>query len=136
MDQAKNENQMTNPSAPEINIPEPQASDEPGFLYRAVYGVGYYLSFGIMFPTMLIVRAIPLDNAFGDGLCDGTLAAKDSSAAVYAGVKSTANSVAHKAGDLYAGVSRKVQERVEAVQDTLAARRHQKQIASSEAATS
>src|SRR5262245_54245295 len=136
MDPARNENQMTTSTPTEINRPKPEEHEEPGLLYRAFYGVGYYLSFGIMFPTMLVVRAIPLDNAFGDGLCDGTLAAKDSSAAVYVGMNRAANSVAHKAGDLYAGVSRRVQERVEMVQDGLAERRHQKQIASSESAAS
>src|SRR5262245_48524665 len=111
MDQANKENQMT-ATPPDVNIPNPEDNDEPGLIYRAIYGVGYYLSFGIMFPTLLIVRAIPLDNAFGDGLCDGTLAAKDSSAAAYIGMKRTATSIVHKAGDAYAGVSRKMQERV------------------------
>ena len=136
MDRTENEGPMTTSTPPEINIPDPETEEDPGLLYRAIYGMGYYLSFGIMFPTMLVVRAIPLDNAFGDGLCDGTLAAKDSSAAVYVGMGRAANSVATKAGDLYAGVSRKVQERVEAVQDTLAERRHRQKIVASEAATS
>ena len=48
----------------------------------------------------------------------------------------THDSVAHKASDLYAGMSRKVQERVEAVQDALAERRYRQQIAAGEGAAS
>jgi len=66
-------------------------------------------------------------------LCDGTVAAKDASAATYAGARRAADSVAHKASAVYAGVSRRVQERVEAVQDSVAERRHRRQIAATEA---
>ena len=136
MDQAKNGNEVKTSDPPDINIPEHDVNDEPGLLYRAVYRVGYCLSFGIMLPTLLIVRAIPLNNAFGDGLCDGALAAKDTSAAAYAGMRRAGNAVAQKASDIYAGMSRKVQERVEGVQDAMAERRHRQQIAASEGATS
>ena len=55
--------------------------EAPSLVLRAVYGFGYYLSFGVMFPTLLVVRAIPLDNALGHGMWDGTLAAAGTSAA-------------------------------------------------------
>ena len=115
---------------------EPDQNGPTGLIYRAVYGFGYYLSFGIMFPTLLVVRAIPLDNALGHGLCDGTLAAKDSSAAAHASMRRGAEAVSNKVSDMYAGVARKVQERVEVVQDSLAERRHRKQIAAAPTAVS
>ena len=124
--QPANDNQLTT-TPPEATTSESDTDEQPGLLYRAVYGIGYCLSFGIMFPTLFVVRAIPLNNAFGDGLCDGTLAAKDTSAAAHAGIRKAAESVAHKASDVYAGVSRKVQQRVESVQDALAERRHNRQ---------
>ena len=136
MDREQEEKKVPAVNPPDQVHSRPETDDEPGWLYRAVYAVGYGISFGIMFPTLMVVRAIPLNNAFGDGLCDGTLAAKDSSAAAYVGMRNAADSVAHKASDLYAGVSRKVQERVEAVQDALAERRHRRQIAASEPAAS
>src|SRR5262245_9256590 len=92
------------------------AVDQPGLVYRAVYGFGYYLSFGIMLPTLLVVRALPLNNALGHGLRDGTLAAGETSAAAHAAMRRAAGTVVTRAGDAYAGVARKVQERVEAVQ--------------------
>jgi hypothetical protein len=128
-DNPAGDNQLAT-TPPESSTSEPETVEQPSLLYRAVYGIGYCLSFGIMFPTLFVVRVIPLDNAFGDGLCDGTVAAKDTSAAAHAGMRKAAESVAHKASDVYAGVSRKVQERVEAVQDALAERRHRRQIAS------
>ena len=136
MDSEQDERKVPAVSEPEQLPAASELDEEAGWLYRAVYAVGYGISFGVMFPTLMVVRAIPLNNAFGDGLCDGTLAAKDSSASAYAGMRNAANSVAHKASDLYAGVSRKVQERVEAVQDALAERRHRRQIVASEPAAS
>jgi hypothetical protein len=133
---AHHENQVAATSAPELNIPDPPAEDEPGLIYRTVYRLGYFLSFGVMFPTFMIVRAIPLNNAFGDGLCDGTLAAKDTSARAYSGIRRTGESIAQKASDVYAGVTRSFQDRVEAVQDALAERRYRQQIAAREAANS
>lgn len=115
------------------NPPAERPAPPPGIVYRAVYGFGYYLSYGVMLPTLLVVRAIPLNNALGHGLWDGTLAAGATSAAAHEAMRQTAGSVATKAGDVYAGVSRKVQERVEAVQDALAERRHRRQLAAAQA---
>ena len=115
---------------------EQPAAEQPGIVYRAVYGFGYYLSFGVMLPTLLVVRAIPLNNALGHGLWDGTVAAGATSAAAHAAMRQAAGAVATRAGNVYAGVSRRVQERVEAMQDALAERRHRRQIAAAQVAKS
>ena len=52
----------------------PAASE---FLSQAAYKTCYGLSFGVVFPTMLLVRAIPKDNAAVHGLIDGAQAAID-----------------------------------------------------------
>jgi hypothetical protein len=48
------------------------------FLSQAAYKTCYGISFGVVFPTMLIVRAIPKDNAAVHGFIDGAHAAMDS----------------------------------------------------------
>jgi hypothetical protein len=48
------------------------------FLSRAAYKTSYAISFGVVFSTMLIVRAIPKDNAAVHGFIDGAHAAMDS----------------------------------------------------------
>jgi hypothetical protein len=48
------------------------------FLSRAVYKTCYGISFGVVFPTALIARSIPRDNAAVHGLIDGAHAAFDS----------------------------------------------------------
>jgi hypothetical protein len=47
------------------------------FLTRAVYKTCYSISFGVVFPTVLIARSIPKNNAVVHGLIDGAQAAKD-----------------------------------------------------------
>lgn len=47
------------------------------FLARAVYKTSYAVSYGIVFPTALLSRAIPRDNALVHGLIDGARAASD-----------------------------------------------------------
>jgi hypothetical protein len=48
------------------------------FLSQAAYKTCYGLAFGVVFPTMLIVRAIPKNNAAIHGFIDGAHAATDS----------------------------------------------------------
>jgi hypothetical protein len=52
----------------------PAASE---FLSQAAYKACYGISFGVVFPAMLLVRAIPKDNAAVHGLIDGAQAARD-----------------------------------------------------------
>jgi hypothetical protein len=47
------------------------------FLSRMIYNSSYVLSFGVVFPIMLVVRAVPKNNALVYGLVDGALAAQD-----------------------------------------------------------
>ncbi len=47
------------------------------FLSRAVYKTSYAVSFGIVFPAVMIASAIPKGNAVVHGLVDGALAARD-----------------------------------------------------------
>ena len=47
------------------------------FLSRAVYKTCYSVSFGVVFPTMLIASFIPKNNAAVHGLVDGAHAAID-----------------------------------------------------------
>ena len=48
------------------------------FLSQAAYKTCYGISFGVVYPTMLIVRAIPKNNAAVHGFIDGAHAAMDS----------------------------------------------------------
>jgi hypothetical protein len=52
----------------------PAAGD---ILTQAAYKTCYGISFGVVFPTMLLVRSIPKDNAAVHGLIDGAQAALD-----------------------------------------------------------
>jgi hypothetical protein len=47
------------------------------FASRAVYKTCYSISFGVVFPAMLIARSIPKNNAAVHGLVDGAQAAID-----------------------------------------------------------
>jgi hypothetical protein len=47
------------------------------FVSRSVYNTCYAISYGVVFPTMLIVRMVPKDNAVVHGLVDGARAATD-----------------------------------------------------------
>lgn len=46
-----------------------------GFLSRLTYKTCYAVSYGIVFPTALVARAIPQENAAVHGLIDGARAA-------------------------------------------------------------
>jgi hypothetical protein len=52
----------------------PAASE---FLSQAIYKVSYSVSFGVVFPAMLVARWIPKENAVVNGLIDGAHAAID-----------------------------------------------------------
>lgn len=47
------------------------------FMSRLVYTSCYGLSFGVVYPVMLVVRIVPKDNAMVHGLVDGAIAARD-----------------------------------------------------------
>jgi hypothetical protein len=47
------------------------------FLSRLTYTSFYSLAYGVVFPTMLLAKAIPQDNAIVHGLIDGGAAARD-----------------------------------------------------------
>jgi hypothetical protein len=47
------------------------------FLSRFVYTTCYTISYGVVFPTVLIAKSIPADNAVVNGLVDGARAATD-----------------------------------------------------------
>ena len=51
------------------------------FLGRTIYSTSYAVSYGVVFPTMLVVRAMPKDNALFHGLADGAEAAASGSSA-------------------------------------------------------
>src|SRR5262245_47908105 len=44
---------------------------------KTVYATCYYTSYGVVFPTLLIVSFLPSENAIGYGLGDGARAARD-----------------------------------------------------------
>ncbi|MFO0867728.1 MAG: hypothetical protein U0935_02160 [Pirellulales bacterium] len=46
-------------------------------LSKAVYATCYYLSYGVVFPTVFVASLVPLDNAVGYGMIDGANAAKE-----------------------------------------------------------
>ena len=48
------------------------------FFSRFTYTTFYPISYRVVFPTMLVVRAVPKDNALVHGLIDGSHAARDS----------------------------------------------------------
>jgi hypothetical protein len=47
------------------------------FMSRMIYTTCYGLSYGIVFPTMMVVRMVPKDNALVHGLIDGAIAARE-----------------------------------------------------------
>jgi hypothetical protein len=46
-------------------------------LAQGVYVVTYYTSFGAVFAALAVSRMTPMDNAFGYGIRDGAVAARD-----------------------------------------------------------
>src|SRR5262249_44433378 len=53
-----------------------------GFLSRLTYTTCYAVSYGVVFPSLLVARAVPKDNAVVNGLVDGALAARDAVASM------------------------------------------------------
>jgi hypothetical protein len=47
------------------------------FMGRLVYTSAYGISYGVVFPVMLVVHMIPKENALVHGLVDGAIAARD-----------------------------------------------------------
>lgn len=47
-----------------------------GFLSRLTYSTCYAVSYGVVFPTLLVARTVPRDNAIVNGLMDGARAAR------------------------------------------------------------
>jgi hypothetical protein len=48
-----------------------------GFVSRLTYTTCYAVSYGVVFPSLLVARAVPKDNAIVNGLVDGARAARD-----------------------------------------------------------
>jgi hypothetical protein len=48
-----------------------------GFISRLTYTTCYAVSYGVVFPTLLIARTVPKDNAIVNGFADGARAARD-----------------------------------------------------------
>jgi hypothetical protein len=48
-----------------------------GFLTRLTYTTCYAVSYGVVFPSLLVARAVPKDNAIIHGIADGARAARD-----------------------------------------------------------
>jgi hypothetical protein len=46
-------------------------------LSKTVYSTSYYLSYGVVFPTLLVASIIPKNNALVHGMSDGARAAAD-----------------------------------------------------------
>lgn len=57
------------------------------FVSRVVYSSSYYLSFGVVFPTMLVANIVPGGEVLASGLVDGASAARSA----IAGRKEKAN---------------------------------------------
>jgi hypothetical protein len=47
------------------------------YLSRFVYSSCYYLSYGVVFPTLLVTNSLPGGGPIADGLVDGATAAND-----------------------------------------------------------
>lgn len=48
-----------------------------GFVSRLTYTTCYAVSYGVVFPSLLVARAVPKENAIVNGLVDGARAARD-----------------------------------------------------------
>ena len=59
------------------------------FVSRFTYTTFYALSYGVVFPTMLVVRAIPKENCIVHGLTDGSAAARDAVTGLKTGTEVT-----------------------------------------------
>ena len=54
--------------------------DSGSLLSRIAYNTCYAISYGIVFPSVLLAQSVPHDNALIHGLIDGAHAAKDMAA--------------------------------------------------------
>jgi hypothetical protein len=48
-----------------------------GFVSRLTYTTCYAVSYGVVFPTLMVVRTLPKDNAIVHGFVDGARAARE-----------------------------------------------------------
>jgi hypothetical protein len=97
---------------------QPDDSTDHGVLYNSVYSACYYLSFGLTFPTLLVARALPTTRAARRGFRDGATAAKGSVGHLRERTGHAVNAAAQRCG-----------ETVEGIQDRIAERKHQRQLA-------
>ena len=51
--------------------------DSENFLSQLAYRTCYAISYGIVFPSVLVARSVPQNNALVHGLIDGAQAARD-----------------------------------------------------------
>jgi len=123
-----NESANGQPEEPCVEECAPEEESGPGLFSRAVYSTCYCLSYGVAFPAFFAVRALPEDNPIRAGLRDGLSAAADSSDRARERLGQSATAVREKAEGAYAGVAQRVQEKVEAVQDSLAERRYRRRL--------
>jgi hypothetical protein len=69
-------------------------------LSRLVYRSSYMLSFGVVYPVMMVVHVVPRNNAIVHGLVDGALAAREQVAgwSSETGPEPIAEELAHESG--------------------------------------
>ena len=97
---------------------------------RSAYSLGYYVSFGISYPAMLLASFVPRDSALARGARDGASGASAASERVQAQAAAMASATREKVGGAYVTVVSSVGKRVEGIQDALAERAHRRSIAS------
>jgi hypothetical protein len=119
------------PAPPLTPTEHPAAASAPnrGPIGRAAYGFGYYLSFGVSFPFMMIASFIPAESTLGLGLSHGATDAIESSERVQAKAAAAVCAASDKVGGAYTRVRAGVAERIEAVQDKLAEKKYNRRIA-------
>jgi len=108
-------------SAPE-DATEQNATDR-GALYKSVYSACYYLSFGMVFPTVLVARTIPAPAVVRNGFADGAGAARDS-----------VQHLRQSSGRAVANAAQKYGETVEGIEDRIAEAKFRRQNAAPETA--
>lgn len=79
---------------------------------RSLYTASYCVSYGLVFPTTLLYRVLPVPKSIRAGVANGAQAASDD-----------VEPFKEKARETYASVAQKVGEKVEGVQDAFAQRR-------------
>ncbi|MFO0867730.1 MAG: hypothetical protein U0935_02170 [Pirellulales bacterium] len=122
------EDQFTPMPPEEVAGDETGSDDTPGLMSKAVYSTCYCLAYGVAWPTLFVLRALPAEGAVRRGLRDGVDGAAASSDRTREKLSATAGAVRRSAENAYTGVAQRVQERVEAVQDSLAERRYRRRL--------